>query len=338
MAWPALPVPLLFALLIGVGTVSSMANGARASLVRTAVAPEAYVPARSLLRIVAQSAQIVGNAAGGALLLVLTPNGALLVNALSFVASATTIRLFVADHPNPGEPSNAALLRDSLHGARAIFGRPELRRLLLVGWLAPMFAVAPEAVAAPYVSGHHGSASLVGWWLVALPVGLIAGDVAGVRLLTTEGQRRAMAPAAVASFLPYLVFAFDPPVAGGLALLAVAGFLGFYSLGLDARVRDEATPRLFSRAMTLNSAFLMTLQGAGFALAGAIAQAVGPATAIAVAGTCGACATAALLRRELADTGGRNLVRGCEAGSNDVDPRHAASNRSSKRAPRVPGA
>jgi hypothetical protein len=32
-------------------------------------------------------------------------------------------------------------------------------------------------------------------------------------------------------------------------------------------VRDEATPRLFSRAMTLNSAFLMTLQGTGFALA-----------------------------------------------------------------------
>src|SRR5205085_4872723 len=113
------------------------------------------------------------NAAGGLLLLVLTPKGALVVNAASFAFSAATARFGVADHPNTGERSTASLLRDSLGGARRLLSHVEVRRLLLVGWLAPMFAVAPEALAAPYVAGRHASPALVGWWLVALPVGII---------------------------------------------------------------------------------------------------------------------------------------------------------------------
>src|SRR5262249_34394152 len=70
-------------------------------------------------------------------------------------------------------------------------------------------------------------------------------------------------------------------------LLVGSGLLSMWGLGLDALVRDVAPERGFSRMMTLNTAGLMTAQGLGFALAGALAQAVGPATAIAIAGGCG---------------------------------------------------
>jgi predicted MFS family arabinose efflux permease len=162
-----------------------------------------------------------------------------------------------------------------------------------------MFVVAPEALAAPYVSQHGGSTALVGWWLVALPVGLIAGDIVGVRTLTQRQQRRLVAPAAAAAFVPYLVFAADPSIPAALALLVVAGACGLYSLGLDGRVRDAAPPELFARAMTLNNAGLMTLQGLGFVLAGALAQAVGPAHAIALAGCLGLTPIVLLMGREL---------------------------------------
>ncbi len=46
--------------------------------------------------------------------------------------------------------------------------------------------------------------------------------------------------------------------------------------------------------MTLNTAGLMTLQGLGFALAGALAEGVGAAVTVAVAGVCGLVATAVL--------------------------------------------
>jgi hypothetical protein len=90
MAWPRLPVGVLFALLLAIGTLTSLEGGARATLVRASVPADAYVPARSLLRISAQLAQIGGNAAGGALLLVLTPSGTLLANGASFALSAAT--------------------------------------------------------------------------------------------------------------------------------------------------------------------------------------------------------------------------------------------------------
>lgn len=298
MAVPGMPVPVLFALVLGIGTLLSLSSGARAALVRASVSTDAYVPARSLIRIAVQFAQIGGNAVGGALLLLLTPSGALLVNASSFLFSATVIRLVLADHANEGQPSGT-LLRDSLAGAREVFRHDELRRLLMLGWLVPMFSVAPEALAAPYVSQHGGSTALVGWWLVALPLGLIAGDVAGVRLLAPQQQRRLVAPAAAAGFVPYLVFAADPSLPAALVLLVVAGACSLYSLGLDGRVRDAAPPELFARAMTLNSAGLMTLQGLGFVLAGALAQTVGPAEAIAFAGCCGIAATVVLIGREL---------------------------------------
>lgn len=287
MAWPGLPVAVLLALLLGIGVLSSAASGARAALVRAAVPTPAYVPARSLLRITVQLAQIGGNAVGGALLLLLTPGGALLANAASFACSAAAVRFGVLDHPNTGRRSSAGLVSDSLRGARTVLAQPELRRLLLLGWLVPMFAVAPEALAAPYVIGHHGSSGLVGCWLVALPVGLIAGDMLGVRFLDPHQQRRLLGPAAAASFLPYLAFATDPAVPAALALLLASGMGGFYGLGLDARVRDTAPEHLYARAMTLNAAGLMSLQGAGFALAGATAQAIGPAAAITLAGACG---------------------------------------------------
>jgi MFS transporter len=299
MAWPGLPVAVLLALIFGVGTLSSVSGGARVALVRSTVSDDAYVPARSLLRVASQLAQIGGNALGGVALVALSPSGALLLNAASFVFAAAAIRFGVRDRADVVEVGEASLVRDSLRGAGVVFAQPELRRLLLLSWLAPMFAVAPEAVAAPYVAAHHGSAKAVGWFLLALPLGIIAGDVAGVRLLTAQRQRLLVAPAAAAGFVPYLAFGLDPPVRLALLLLAGAGACGLYTLGLDARIRDAAGPRLFARTMTIGSAGQMTTQGLGFALAGAIAQGIGPARAIWVAGACGVTTTVALLRADL---------------------------------------
>lgn len=286
MAWPSMPVPALLGLLFVIGALSSLASGSRAALVRNAVSEEAYVPGRSLMRIASQIAQLAGNAGAGALLLVASPSGALLVNGASFAFSAVTIRCVVGDHDRLGAAGGGPV-PGSLRGARTVLADAELRRLLLLGWLVPMFAVAPEAVAAPYVAAQHASASLVGWWLTALPAGIIAGDILGVRFLSPRRQRRMVVPVAAAGFVPYLVFAADPDVRLALPLLVVAGMCALYGLGLDARIRDAAPLPLFARTMTVSSAGLMALQGAGFTLAGALAQALGPGPAIAVCGACG---------------------------------------------------
>jgi hypothetical protein len=229
--------------------------------------------------------------------------GAFLAAAVALVGAAVTIRLGLRNHPVSGS-SGVPLLLDSLRGVREVLGHARLRRLLLLGWLVPMFAVAPESLAAPYVAGQGGSTALVGWWLAMLPIGLVAGDLLGVLTLSPARQRALTGLAAAAYFLPYLVFGTRPPVAVALPLLAGAGLCGLYSLGLDALVRAAVPDELFARAMAVNSAGLLTVQGVGFALAGAIAQVTGPAWAIAIAGV-GGLVTVALLRPGGHGGGGR---------------------------------
>jgi Major Facilitator Superfamily len=303
MALPGLPVAALLALLVGIGTLTSVSSGAQGALVRSVVPAASYVPARSLLRVCAQVAQVAGNAAGGAVLVVLTPAGAFLASGAALAGAALVMRLGLAPHPVPGVAEPTALVRDSLRGLRQVLGHARLRRLLLLGWLVPMFSVAPEALAAPYVAGHGGSQVLVGWWLAALPVGMVAGDLLGVLGLSPGRQRSLVGLAAGAFFVPYLVFLAGPPIVVALPLLAGAGLCGVYSLGLDALVRQAAPEQLFARTMAVSSAGLLTLQGLGFGLAGLAAQFVGPGWAITGAGACGL-VTVAWLRPRAADAAG----------------------------------
>jgi MFS family permease len=286
MALAGTPTAALLALLLLVSTVSSVANGARAAVVRAVVGDAAFVPARSLLRISAQTAQIGGNGVGGLLLVVLSPRALIVANAISFVASGSLMRLCLRHRAATGA-GDAPLLRDSLRGARAVMGNRAVRRLLLFGWLVPAFSVFPESIAAPYVLAQGGSHALVGWWLAALPVGVVCGDLLGVWLLRPRLQQRLVAPLALLCFAPYLLFLTGPPVALALPLLVCAGFGAAYGLGLDTHLRDSIPPPLFARAMAINQAGLMTIQGLGFAVAGALAQVLSPGAVIAVAGACG---------------------------------------------------
>ena len=305
MVAPGLSVGVLLALVTGVGFANGLANATQGALVRAVVAEAAYVPARSLMRIAVQVAQVAANPVGGLLIVVFSLRGAFAV-AAGFIALAALIGgLGVA----PGHRSAAALparsaaalpggvLRDSVRGMRGVLSLPGLRRLLLLGWVIPCFSVAPESLAAPYVAAHGGAVTLVGWWLAGLPVGIVAGDLLGVWLIPPAWQRRLVGAAGLASFAPYLAFALNPPVVVCVPLLVLSGMCSMYSLGLDARVRDAAPQALFARMMALNSAGLLTIQALGFPLAGAIGTAIGPGPAVAIAGACGIAGVLALWPR-----------------------------------------
>ncbi len=288
MAVPGMPVGALLALLTLLGLLASISGGARSALIPRLVPHDAYVPARSLMRITGQTTQIAGNALGGALLLALSPTGVLAINAATFVFSAALVGTGLVARPTAhAAAGRPALVGDSLSGLRAVLRRQPLGRLLALSWLIPTFAVAPEALAAPYVSSHGGSAALVGIWLVAIPIGFVAGDLAGVWALSPERQRRLVTPLAVVVFVPLLGFAADPSFAVAFLLLVVSGIGAAYGLGLDALIRNAASGELLGRALAINTSGLVALQGAGFAAAGALAEVVPPAATIVAAGVAG---------------------------------------------------
>src|SRR6516225_10658941 len=100
MVVPGMPVPGLLALLFANGLIAPVYQGVRSALLPKILPPgPRYVLGRSLMRMVAQSAQIVGYGLGGLLLAILSPRGALAADALSFAASGVLLRFGMAARP-----------------------------------------------------------------------------------------------------------------------------------------------------------------------------------------------------------------------------------------------
>ena len=146
---------------------------------------ETFIAGRSLFRIVAQSAQVFGNGLGG------------VADRADLAARSARARLRELPRLRArrarGDARAAAAARRGRRSARAVTSsrtrspgcRPcspirRLRRVLLLGWLVPTCAVAPEALAAPYVADLGLSAGAVGWWLAAIPAGTIAGELVAI--------------------------------------------------------------------------------------------------------------------------------------------------------------
>lgn len=274
MAAPGTPVALLLVLRCAMAFVAPLFQGTRsASLADVLGAGDAYVLGRSLLRMVAQSAQLIGFGLGGLLLTVLAPRGAILLTAAGFLGSALLLRLGTRARPARSAGAGRRADRVSpLAGLRAVLGHRRLRALTLLSWLPPLFVVVPEALLTPYATGLGISTAGLGLLMCAMPAGAIAGEVWAGSALTARTRSRITAPLAALSLLPLLVYAVRPGLPLLLAALVLAGLAHAYTLGLDQWYVEAVPEELRGRAMTLLSTGLMTLQGVGMALAGVAAE------------------------------------------------------------------
>jgi predicted MFS family arabinose efflux permease len=294
MMIPGVPVIGLLMLVFANGLISPVYQGVRSALLPEVLLPgPTYILGRALMRMVAQSAQIVGYGAGGLLLAIMSPRGTLALDAVSFAASATLLRFGTARRP-AREAKRRSMTHDSLSGIRAVLGHRQTRRILLLGWLIPACAVAPEALAAPYATHIGQPARAAGFLLMAIPAGTIAANIIGARLSAARLQTAIIVPSGLLVFAPMAAFAVSPGLYAAIALLVVSGLGSAWAVGLDGLLIGAAPSALRSRALALQSAGLMFTQGAGFAFWGITAQYVPLAAVISAAATAGAAAVVAL--------------------------------------------
>ncbi|MGW1562073.1 MFS transporter [Streptomyces sp. NPDC002144] len=287
MVIPGTHIAVLLALRCCLALVSPVFQGTRTATLADILGDgDRFVLGRSLLRIVSQSALMIGYGLGGLLLIAVSPRHALLITVTTFCASAALLR-YGTHHRPPRFRTAAPLMSDSLKGARQVLANPRTRSLLLLFWLPPMFAVTPEALAAPYAHDLSAGSVALGLLMCALPIGTIAGELyAGSRLRPATRERIAL-PLVTVTLLPYLGYALHPGLAVSLLLLLVSGAGSAYTLGLDQWFVRAVPEELRGRAMTLLTAGLMTVQGLGMALAGVAAEYAGVAATVAGAGALG---------------------------------------------------
>lgn len=293
MALPGLPLWLLFALLFGSSLLTAPFDAARAATLPDVLTGDRYVVGSALSNITTQFGQVGGLVLGGALVDVLTPRGALALDALSFGLSAVFIALGVRHRDAASRAAAPSLRGDIVEGARVVFRSRVLRAILLLAWAGATFAMVQEGLAPTYAvrMGHGPQAT--GFLVAASPMGFIVGALVIGRLAPVT-RLRIMRPLAALAFLPLVATALHPPVWGAILLWALSGAGCSYNIPANATFMVAVPPEARGRAFGLAQTGIQALQGLSIAGAGALALLVEPHFVIALSGLVGLAALAVL--------------------------------------------
>ncbi|MFI6537651.1 MFS transporter [Nonomuraea sp. NPDC050547] len=297
MAVPGMPFPVLCGLVFFVVLLSAPFSAARAALLPEILVGDRYVAGSALQNMTNQAVQMLGFAAGGALIATLGPYRALALDAATFLASAlilvSGVRRRASATREGAKPSMWTMTRA---GAGLVFGDKKLRTLVLFAWLCG-FYVLPEGIAVPYaatLSSELPVAVVTGLLMAAMPTGTVLGGFLFSRFVTPSGRLRMMGWMAMLSCAPLILSAMRPPLAVVLALWILSGIGGAYQLAANAAFVQCVPAERRGQAFGLVQSGLMAVQGIGILIGGFAAERLGPEPVVALAGVMGVTSAAVL--------------------------------------------
>ncbi|MFF3540618.1 MFS transporter [Streptomyces platensis] len=276
MVAPGTPVVVLLVLRCVLAAIAPVFAGTRAATLGEILGEgELFVLGRSVIRIVNQSAQLAGFAAGGLLLAVVSPAAVLALTAGAFLGSALLLRLGTLARPARDGARGAArgaLVAASLGGARRLLADRRVRALLLLTWLPPAFVVIPEALLVPYAGLLGTGPAGMGLLMCSMPIGAVLAESLVGTFLGPRARTRLTFPMGVFAVLPSLGFAAQPSLGWAVLLLALTGTGISYNFGVDRWFVAAVPEALLGRAMTVMQAGRMTVMGLAMGLAGVAAE------------------------------------------------------------------
>jgi MFS family permease len=299
MAVPGMPFAVLCVLVFCVVLLSAPFSAARAALLPEVLEGDRYVVGSAIQNVTNQAVQMLGFAAGGALIAVLGPYRALALDSATFLGSALVIVAGVRRRPSSRreEGGKLSMWTMTMSGARLVFGDRRLRTLVLFAWLCG-FYVLPEGIAVPYAATLDDGALpvpvITGLLMAAMPTGTVVGAFLFGRFVTPSGRLRVMGWMAMLTCAPLVVCLMRPPLEAVLALWVLSGIGGAYQLAANAAFVQCIPPAERGQAFGLVQSGLLAAQGVGILIGGVLAQQFGPEPVVALAGV-GGFAVAAVL-------------------------------------------
>jgi predicted MFS family arabinose efflux permease len=282
-----MPLAVTVALLFVVSTLAAPFNSARAAIYPDVLAGDRYVIGTAVTLTTFQLAQVAGFAVGGAVVGFFGARPALLADAATFAVSALLVQAGVQRRPaGQRDGARTGPLADMAAGIRLVFTRPNLRTLMLFGWLAAFYNV-PEGVAAPFARQLQAGPVGVGLLLAAGPAGYTLGAAAFGRFVPPPRRPRLMVPLAAACCLILILIALRPALPAALLILAASGACSCFQVAANSQFVLAAPEGQRSQAFGLATGGMSLGQGLAMILAGAAAQQFLPSTVIACSGALG---------------------------------------------------
>ncbi|MCW2502764.1 MAG: transporter [Actinomycetia bacterium] len=290
LAIPGIPLSGLLIVLFLAALLTPPFEAARSALLPDILSGDRYVLGLGLNNIAAQVCQVAGFILGGYLVSVISPRGALIVDAATFLGSAILLRYRVAQRPAPTPThSEFSLRRETADGLRLVFGSRVLRVYTAMVWASAAFAFAPEGLAAPLADdiAGRGHNVVVGLLLAANPVGTITGGIVVARFISPARRAQLLRPLALLSALALVPLAFSPPLAVVLVLYFASGFGMSFLLPLNAMFVRALPISFRARAFGVVQSGLQISQGLAIVVAGWLADTVHASVVIGLGGVFG---------------------------------------------------
>jgi MFS family permease len=291
MAIPGMPVFLMICIFGAVTMIGAPFNAARAALYPDILIGDLYVLGTAVTLTTLQFAQVIGFAAGGAIVEFFGVRTSLLVDAATFLVSALITRALVRVRPTARTTPRVRrlALSDLRAGIRLVFGNPALRTPMLLGWLVAFYDI-PEGVVAPLARSLGGGDLAAGLILAAAALGASLGAVGFSRLVSPERRLRWMTRIAPLAPGVLVLFVFRPALPAALAILTVSGIFDCYQVAANATFVQATPPAQRSQAFGIVQGGMSLGQGTAMILAGAAAERFAPGLVIAIGGAIGAVA------------------------------------------------
>ena len=302
MLVPRMPLDGLIALLYAVTTIQPVFDGAKVAIVRDIVSGERYVLAVAVTQTTTRVMIVAGAALGGLIVALVGARSALAVDAASFACSGLILQVALRVRPAADQSGDRPKpLVNLVQGAKLVFGDKTLRTLMLLGWLAAFYEL-PSAIAAPYASKLGGGPVAAGLLIASTQIGSVAAMPYFTKRIGPLTRLRWMGPMAVCTCVALTATILRPSLAVSMAIFAVANMFTVYQIAANTAFVERVPNERRGQAFGLANAGLVVGQGAGFAIAGAVAEVVPPSTVVALAGGLGAvvaCGLALSWRRVL---------------------------------------
>ncbi|MET8161569.1 MFS transporter [Sphaerisporangium sp. NPDC005289] len=159
LASGGMPVWAMLLLVVVTGTLNPVFGAARTATLPELLPGDSYVLGRSVLTITSAGAQIGGLAAGGAVLSLAGPGGALLITAALSGAGAVLLRLGLPDHPPRAAvptavPSSPSRAETAASGTGSVLDRPSAESTEISGGGAGVGGGGAEAGRGRHGAGH----------------------------------------------------------------------------------------------------------------------------------------------------------------------------------------
>lgn len=281
MLIPGIPIAGLLALAFLAGLASPPFEAARSAALPDLVPQHRYGDALALSGMTFQFSLVSGYAFGGLLLSVLTPSGALAVNAATFALSAAILlplRTSPAAAPAQRPTGAGASLRAA---AGHLFGDRLIRRAIVLVAVSGCLGTVSEALVVPYAGLVGFDVGATGLLAAMVPIGTLL----AVAIIPTQGSHERLLRGASWCVLLSAAAAaplFAAEAAGAMALVAflVSGTMYAASIPTNtvAGMRLERDTR--ASAMGIAVGLIMGSQALGAALGGVAAATFGTSVAI----------------------------------------------------------